>query len=158
VIPSLTSQAPMSSSQNPARGNNDAGAPPPPPPQYSDVPNIELRDDEAASSSQRNVNTQPQYPPPPPPRSNTKNEASSYVGSYRPSDAQTPIPSVPITPAAQAPHADIPLVSHLQYHTSIMARISSSARRKLRTPTNPHLHTPSFLDNSTMRMGWGQTQ
>jgi hypothetical protein len=158
VIPSLTSQAPMSSSQNPARGNNDAGAAPPPPPQYSDVPNIELRDDEAASSSQPNVNRQPHFPPPPPPQSNTKNEASSYVGSYRPSDAQTPIPSVTNTPAAQAPRADIPLVPHPQYHTSIMARISSSARRKLQTPTSPRLHTPNFLDNSTMRMDWGQTR
>jgi hypothetical protein len=106
VIPSLTSKAPMSSSNNPARGNNDANAPPPPPPQYADVPNIELRDDEAAGSSQPNIHRQPNFPPPPPPRSNTKNEASSYVGSYRPSDAQTPIPSV--AHAAQASRTNIP--------------------------------------------------
>ncbi|KAH8728421.1 hypothetical protein GQ44DRAFT_724420 [Phaeosphaeriaceae sp. PMI808] len=78
----------MSSSQHPAHNDAPAGetpppprdAPPPPPslssttqpPDYSDIPAVELPGNEATGPSQ--------------PRA--KPEASSYAGSYRPSDAQ----------------------------------------------------------------------
>ncbi|KAH7391173.1 hypothetical protein DE146DRAFT_663682 [Phaeosphaeria sp. MPI-PUGE-AT-0046c] len=91
----------MSSSQN-REGRNDSTAPPdrapPPPPaqqppQYSDTPTIELPADEAGSSSRQTSNQQQQNASSS--RPGTKGEASSYVGSYRPADAQAPATSVP---------------------------------------------------------------
>lgn len=92
----------MSSSQN-HEGRNDSEAPPNPnrappppptqqPPQYTATPSIELPADEPASSSRQTPSQQQSNAPS---QSSTKAEASSYAGSYRPSDAQTPATSVP---------------------------------------------------------------
>jgi hypothetical protein len=154
----------MSSSQNPARGNDapqNAAPPASQPPQYTEVPIIELRDDEAASSSHTNLGQQrngPTRPPPPPPGSGSKPEASSYVGSYRPSDAQTPIPSV--NNWVRSSCADTSKEAHPQSHNLTMARISGSTKTSTsqQTPTSLHLHTPNFLANSTTKTGWVQTR
>jgi hypothetical protein len=89
LLPQLA--APMSSSQNPTRSNDapEDGAPPPQqqPPQYSEQPTIELPRDESPANTQQERQDLP-------PRTRTKSETSSYIGSYRPTDAQTPNASV----------------------------------------------------------------
>lgn len=94
----------MSNSQNNPARSNDAhqdGAPPPPtqqPPHYSEQPRIELHDAEAAgASSQAQQDGLPAA-------TRTKSEASTYAGSYRPSDAQ------------QAPAECVPLQAHGKSH------------------------------------------
>jgi hypothetical protein len=75
----------MSNSQNPARGNDAHQQQQPP--QYTEQPRIELHDSESAGTSSQ-PHAQPEHDLPPATR--TKSEASSYAGSYRPSDGQTP--------------------------------------------------------------------
>jgi hypothetical protein len=146
----FSSVIPMSSSHNPASSNDaprDEAPPPPPPqdqepPQYSEQATIEPVAGEASSSSQANTETQPDSSAPA--RPGPKAEASSYAGSYRPSDAQSPtrsVSSLTATPRANTSKA------HLQSLNLTMAPSSSSMSQKQKTPTYPHPHTLSFLDN-----------
>ncbi|KAJ4375664.1 hypothetical protein N0V86_007197 [Didymella sp. IMI 355093] len=74
----------MSSSNNPSGANARDGAPPPTqPPQYSEEG--ATQPPEYAPGNSSRAHPAPQRSAPPPPES--KPEASSYVGSYRPSDA-----------------------------------------------------------------------
>jgi hypothetical protein len=80
----------MSSSQNPAwrRAPQDGTPPRQQPRQYAEEqPAIVLHDAEAAGPSQSNT---PAEQPGASSSATTKTEASSYSGSYRPADAQTP--------------------------------------------------------------------
>ena len=81
----LNPRVSMSSSNNPSDANARDGAPPRPtqPPQYSEQGAAEPRQYVSDSSSRAHPPPQRDAPPP----AESKPEASSYAGAYRPSDA-----------------------------------------------------------------------
>jgi hypothetical protein len=157
VIPFSRSVSPMSTSQNPAPGNDairDAAPPPVPPrqeqeqeqeqepPHYSEQATIEPVAGEASSSSHTNAETQPNGSAPA--RPVPKGEASSYVGSYRPSDAQSSTTSVFSSVATSCAHKT---TARPQSRSSTTAPITSSTNPNQQTLICPHPHILNSRDN-----------